>query len=371
LGRQVLGILVSYYSFLDSRKTSVDKSVDAARTSARATTKLLACLALLLGASAYASSTFTNPLLPSGPDPWVLYDNGFYYYTNTTGNNITLWRTRDITNLRNADKKVIWIPPPHRAYSYQLWAPELHKVKNKWYVYFTADAGTNPSHRLWVLKDGSTDPLSGTWKFAGSVKGVGDHWAIDPTIFEHRGRDYIVWSGWPNGTRTLQGLYIAQLKSPTKIKGKPVLISEPQYQWERFGDVNEGPEVLKHDSKLFLVYSASGCWTDHYALGMLVASEGSNLLDPDSWHKIERPVLSTSAAARAFGTGHNTFFKSPDGTQDWILYHANPAANEGCGNDRSPRAQPFIWGPDGWPVFGDPVPIDQPLPKPAGTPDPG
>lgn len=319
---------------------------------------------------AYASSTFTNPLLPSGPDPWVVYDNGFYYYMNTMGKNITLWKTRDITDLQHAEKRVIWTPPPQKAYSYQLWAPELHKLNGKWYLYFTADAGTNPTHRLWVLESRSPDPLNGRWQFEGPVKGIGDHWAIDPTVFENHGREYIIWSGWPNGTHTLQGLYIAELKNPTRIEGRPVLISQPQYDWEHYGDVNEGPEMLKHDSKLFLVYSANGCWTDKYALGILVASSDSNLLDPASWHKVDHPVLSSLPTAHAFGPGHNTFFRSPDGKEDWILYHANPDAHDGCGNLRSPRAQPFRWGADGLPDFGSPVPLNQPLPKPSGTPDP-
>ncbi len=327
-------------------------------------------LATALLACAYASSTFTNPLLSSGPDPWVIYDNGFYYYTDTTAKNITLWRTADITDLKQAEKKVIWTPPPGRPYSHDLWAPELHKVNGHWYIYFAADAGQNATHRLWVLKDLSPDPFGGEWKLLGPVQGLQQHWAIDPTVFEESGRKYIVWSGWPGNTDGTQDLYIAQLKAPAKVKGKRVLISSPQYDWERFGNVNEGPEILKHGSKIFLIYSASGCWTDHYALGMLVASADSNLLDPASWTKIDHPVFTGSTAAHAFGTGHNTFFKSPDGTQDWILYHANPEPNEGCGRFRSPRAQPFTWDANGMPDFGSPVPLGQPLPKPSGTKDP-
>jgi GH43 family beta-xylosidase len=133
-------------------------------------------------------------------------------------------------------------------------------------------------------------------------------------------------------------------------------------------DVNEGPEILEHGDKVFLIFSASGCWTNYYELGMLTASKSSDLLDPASWKKSDQPVFWQSPEAEAFGTGHNTFFKSPDGKQDWILYHANPAANEGCDGKRSPRAQPFTWNADGTPNFGRPIPLDQPIPKPSGTP---
>jgi GH43 family beta-xylosidase len=222
------------------------------------------------------------------------------------------------------------------------------------------------------LKDQSADPFSDDWKFAGAMKGMPHRWAIDPTIFKNDGRDYIVWSGWPGDKDGVQDLYLAEMKNATKTKGRAVLISTPTYEWERFGNpkVNEGPEILKHDSKLFLIYSGSWCGTDQYTLGALVASADSNLLDPSSWKKIDHPFLASSPEAQAFGTGHNTFFKSPDGTQDWILYHANPAPNEGCGPYRSPRAQPFSWGSDGLPIFGPPVPVGKKLPKPSGTPDP-
>lgn len=331
---------------------------------------LVLWLSVLGALGAHASSTFTNPLLDSGADPWVTYDNGFYYYTNTTGSNVTLWKTRDITDLRHAEKKVIWTPKLDRDYSQQVWAPELHKLNATWYVYFTADDGGDANHRLYVLRDLSPDPFSDDWKLAGTVKGLQSNWSIDPTVFEEHDHEYIVWSGWPGDAPGVQDLYIAELKTPTKVKGKRVLISQPKYDWERFGLVNEGPEILKHDSKLFLIYSASGCWTDHYALGMLVASADSDPLNPNSWTKIDHPVLSSSPEAHAFGTGHNTFFKSPDGTQDWILYHANPGPNEGCGGQRSPRAQPFSWTADGFPDFGAPVPVDQPIEKPSGTSEP-
>jgi len=101
---------------------------------------------------------------------------------------------------------------------------------------------------------------------------------------------------------------------------------------------------------------------------MLETSVGANLLNPKSWHKAPRPVFSSLPAAHAYGAGHNSFFKSPDGREDWILYHANPEPHQGCDGHRSPRAQPFTWNSDGTPNFGVPVSIDTPIPKPSGTP---
>ena len=323
-----------------------------------------------------SSQTFTNPLLPSGADPWVIYRDGYYYYMNTTGNDLTIWKTRNIADLKNADKKVVWTPPPTGPDSHEIWAPELHFLSGKWYIYFAADAGKNETHRLFVLENSSPDPLTGDWVFKGKLADSSDKWAIDPTVFEEHGKAYVVWSGWEGDENGTQSIFIAQLKNPWTIKGKRAKLSSSQYPWEKVGDlpdgnpphvdVNEGPEILEHDDKVFLIYSASGCWTDYYELGMLTASAKSNPLNPASWKKAPRPVFWESPDARAYGTGHNAFFKSPDGKQDWILYHANSAPHQGCGTFRSPRAQPFGWNPDGTPNFGRPLPLDTPIPRPSG-----
>ena len=335
--------------------------------------------------------TLTNPLLPSGADPWVISRDGFYYYMNTTGRNLTLWKTQHIGDLKTAEKRVIWTPPVSGPDSHDIWAPELHFLRGKWYVYFAADAGKNRSHRLWVLQNSSPDPLQGNWVLKGELHAPSDKWAIDGSVFENRGKLYLVWSGWAGDANGTQSIYLAQLKNPWTVEGKRVMISTPEHPWEEVGDlpdhrksretnpgadsddpphvnVNEGPEILQHGDKVFLVYSASGCWTNFYELGMAVASASSNLLDPSSWKKSPLPVFWESPEAHAYGTGHNGFFKSPDGKQDWIIYHANSEPNQGCGAQRSPRAQPFTWTPGGTPDFGRPVPVGEPIPAPSGEP---
>jgi GH43 family beta-xylosidase len=318
-------------------------------------------------------STFRNPLLRNGPDPWVIYRSGFYYQMNSTGRNLVIRKSSDITDLRHAATKVVWWSPATGPFSHEIWAPELHFLQNKWYIYFAADAGTNKTHRIWAIENASPDPLLGDWVFKGQLADQSNRWAIDPTVFEEAGQLYAVWSGWKGNRNGQQNLYIAALANPWTVTGKRVKLSSPHFRWEKFGSerdpyvaVNEAPEILKHGGKIFLIYSASGCWTDHYALGMLTAQESSDLLNPKSWTKSREPVFSGSPAAHAYGPGHNGFFPSPDGTQNWIIYHANPEPNQGCDNYRSPRIQPFTWKADGSPQFGVPVPLGEPLPKPSG-----
>src|SRR5437763_15236269 len=124
---------------------------------------------------------------------------------------------------------------------------------------------------------------------SGKVSDRSDKWAIDPTVLSNNGQLYLLWSGWPGDVNGIQNLYIARLKKPWKIQGKRVKISSPELPWECYtyaprnaADVfiNEGPEILKHDNTIFLIYSASGCWTDHYALGELSASVNADLMYP-------------------------------------------------------------------------------------------
>lgn len=165
------------------------------------------------------------------------------------------------------------------------------------------------------------------------------------------------------------------MKNPYTVDGARVMISSPDRAWEKFGAqpnnkqvlVNEGPEILMHGDKIFLVYSGNGCWTDHYLLGMCVASVNDDLMNAASWKKVDKPQFQTSERNNVWAPGHNSFFKSPDGTEDWILYHANPAPHCGCGGQRTPRMQKFTWNEDGTPNFGEPVAPGVSQPLPAGT----
>jgi GH43 family beta-xylosidase len=204
----------------------------------------------------------------------------------------------------------------------------------------------------------------------GKVAAATDKWAIDASTFDHNGKSYIVWSGWPADANGEQDIYIALLSNPWTIAGDRVLLSTPTMDWEKRGAppaINEGPEALHGPGgQLFLTYSASGCWTDDYCLGLLTLKAGGDPLNPGDWTKQQNPVFVKNAANGAYGPGHNGFFKSKDGTQDWIIYHANTVSGQGCGNSRNPRMQSFTWNSDGSPNFGTPAPVGVRLKKPAG-----
>jgi GH43 family beta-xylosidase len=248
--------------------------------------------------------------------------------------------------------------------SANIWAPELHFIKGKWYIYFAAARTTETKeglfdHRIYVLENSEKDPFKGVWEEKGRMQNVYDTFSLDATSFEHNGDNYLV---WPQKDKQIYGnsnLYIAKLKNPWTILGEQVMISKPEYDWETIGFwVNEGPAVIKRNGKIFISYSASA--TDYnYCMGLLSADDTSNLLDPLSWVKSEKPVFKTSVENSQYGPGHNSFTVSEDGTKDIIMYHArNYKEIQGdplYDPNRHTRVQEFGWNEDGTPNFGIPV----------------
>lgn len=322
------------------------------------------------------AQTFRNPLLPSGADPFSYWKDGYYYYTHTLVDRISLWKTKTLSGLTGAKEVTVFRPPSIASYAKDIWAPEIHTIDNKWYIYFSAADNKGRNNRIYVLENKRKDPTRGKWKMKGKIAASSDYWAIDGNVFEYQGKQYMIWSGWENEKSRHQNIYIATMKNPWTISGDRVCISKPELEWERIGKrneptdtatvfVNEGPQSLIRNEQLFVVYSASGCWTDNYVLGMLRLKGSMNPMDASAWEKTPQPVFSGSAEAGIFSPGHNSFFKSPDGRQDWILYHANDRPGMGCAQYRSPRAQRFRWKADGSPDFGKPVPLKNPLMVPS------
>ena len=310
--------------------------------------------------------TFTNPLLPSGADPWVVYKDGYFYYTNTLGNKINLWKTTNLQNLKEVKPVMVWTPPTTGPNSKAIWAPELHFLDGKWYLYYTATDVNNDgddSRYVFVLENSLRDPLDGNWIDKGKINT--HHSGLDGSVFEHMGKRYFIYSAYV-GPQSV--LVIALMKNPWTLDDQQVQIAKPDKPWEKFGgrQILEGPQFLtKNEGKVFIIYSASACWADEYALGMLSADAKSDLLKPSSWSKSEDPVFRQSPENSVYAPGHNSFFKSPDGKEYWILYHANSGKGQGCDHRRSPRMQQFHWKENGYPDFGIPMKtnIKQPVPS--------
>ncbi|HYD85436.1 MAG TPA: family 43 glycosylhydrolase, partial [Opitutus sp.] len=310
-----------------------------------------------------------NPLIHQRADPWIhKHTDGFYYFTATVPeyDRLELRRSPTIAGLASAETKTIWHKHPTGIMGAHIWAPELHHIDGKWFIYFAAgEAEKIWNIRIYVLENTSANPLEGEWIERGQLKTNWESFSLDATTFEHRGARYLVWAQRDPAVKNNTDLYIAKMDTPTSITGRQVLLSRPEYDWEKIRyAVNEGPAVLHRHGRLWLTYSAAGTGAE-YCLGLLSADENADLLDPKSWTKSPTPVFTSSETNRIYGPGHNSFTVSEDGATDLLVYHArnyreivgNPLADP----NRHTRVQPFAWRADGTPDFGEPAP--EPLPK--------
>ncbi|WP_231114538.1 family 43 glycosylhydrolase [Lentzea aerocolonigenes] len=329
----------------------------------RSITALLAAVVLAVTTAApAAAATFTNPIKRNGPDPWMQYHNGYYYLATTTWNStITMRKSRTLAGLASAADTVVFNLSGRPNGCCNMWAPEFHLINGRWYLYYVAGRNVpdyNPTQRLHVLESAGTDPM-GPYTFKADL---GSTWELDPSILRHNGKLYLMGSAI-DGT---QSLTITPLSNPYTISGPRRTISLPTLAWERqTGAVNEGAEALYHNGRVMIVYSASACWGPDYKLGLLTLT-GSDPLNRAHWTKSPNPVFQRNDGNGVFAPGHNGFFKSPDGTEDWIVYHANSSASGGCDMNRSARAQKFGWNADGTPNFGTPVRLGTQLAAPSG-----
>jgi GH43 family beta-xylosidase len=326
------------------------------------------------GGNGPPACTFFNPVV-EGADPWVWQQGANYFLVESRDNGIWVYRTTDLTKPKLNGVKV-WSAPSSGWNRTHIWAPELHRIDGKWYIYYAGGSAGPPfiHQRSGVLESPGDDPqaqfVDKGMLYTGDdvTGGTNPIWAIDLTTDIINGQRYAVWSGWEADAitdRTPQHLYIATMANPWTISGNRVKISSPVESWEIGTELNlqEGPEFLVHGEHRFIIYSTRESWLPDYKLGQLkLASPTADPMLPESWTK-SGPVFVRTPSV--FGVGHNSFTKSPDGTEDWILYHSKVDASPGW--NRVIRMQKFTWNADGSPNFGTPLAPGVSVPKPSGT----
>jgi GH43 family beta-xylosidase len=318
-----------------------------------------------------AECTFVNPLA-AGADPWVVRDGGAYYMVQSRDGGIFVSKSATLTGVAGGGTRV-WTPPATGWNASNVWAPELHRIGDRWYIYYAAGQSGPPfiHQRSGVLESVGPDPL-GAYVDRGMLYtgddqagGAPSRWAIDLTTAVVNGQRIALWSGWERDAatdRTPQHLYAAPMSNPYTISGSRVRISSPVEPWERGTelDLQEGPQVLQRAGQTFVIYSTRESWLPDYRLGELRLT-GAEPLRAASWTK-RGPVFASGDGV--YGVGHASFTTSPDGTEDWIVYHAKTSTTPGW--DRVIRMQKFTWSADGSPDFSTPVPSGRKIARPSG-----
>jgi GH43 family beta-xylosidase len=303
-----------------------------------------------------------NPLIRQRADPLILrHDDGLYYFTASVPeyDRVILRRASTLAGLATAPEVVVWRRPASGRMAGYIWAPELHRIDGRWYIYVAAGDGDQKFRiRTYVLICDSDDVLAGTWSMLGQLQTPWDTFTLDSTSFVHRGTRYLCWAQTEPGIATNSNLYLAPLATPTTLGAKPTRLTIPSLPWEIQGyKVAEGPALLPRNSRLFLTYSASA--TDaRYCMGMLTARDDADIMDPAAWVKSPTPVMTTSPEQNVFGPGHNSFTVDDRG-RDMLVYHARDYAkidgNPLFDPNRHTRVQPIRYDAEGVPLFMPPL----------------
>lgn len=306
---------------------------------------------------------YNKPWILQRADPYVYrHTDGTYYFTASVPayDGIVLRKSNTLAGLAEAPEVEVWHKHESGIMSCHIWAPELHYINGVWYLYYAGgDKDDIWAIRPYVLECVDEDPMTGTWVEKGKMGRAAEDdfsfeaFSLDGTVFENKGKWYYVWAEKVGVGKQISNLYIGELETPYKLKTVQVLLTTPDYDWERVGFwVNEGPAVIKRDGKLFLTYSASETGIA-YCIGMLTASAEDDLLDPLSWKKERYPVLQSDPVVGIYGPGHNSFTIDEDGN-DVMIYHAR-TETEIVGDplynpNRHAMLMPVEWE-EGRPVF--------------------
>lgn len=307
---------------------------------------------------------YNEPWILQRADPYVYkHTDGTYYFTASVPeyDRIVLRKSDTLAGLADAEETEIWHKHEEGPMSVHIWAPELHYLDGAWYIYYAGGDKDNIWEiRPYVLQCKDEDPITGTWTELGKIQRADkdefsfEAFSLDGTVFENKGERYYVWAEKVGVGRQISNLYIAKMQTPWKLATVQVMLTTPDYDWERVGYwVNEGPSIIKHGGRIFLTYSASETGKP-YCMGMLSASQDSDLLDPKSWTKERYPVLESDEKAGIYGPGHNSFTVDEEG-RDICVYHArneetivgDPLYNP----NRHARLMPVVWDGEGRPTF--------------------
>jgi len=303
------------------------------------------------------SIQYNNPIVEQRADPWVFKtDDGIYYFIASVPeyDRIILRKAQAINGLADADEKVVWTKHETGVMGHHIWAPELHRIDNKWYIYFAAGEAENSWNiRMWVLSNEAEDPMEGTWKEEGQIKTQRESFSLDATTFEHDGRRYLIWAQNVRGGAHGTGLVLSEMKDPVTLTGPELVITEPEFNWEcQKYNVNEGPAVIKRNGKIFVSYSASAT-NDKYCIGLLWIDEDADLMDLSNWHKSPAPVFHSNEDFNRYGPGHNSFTTAEDGKTVVMIYHARDykeiQGDELSDPNRATRARVVQWTESGFP----------------------
>ncbi len=280
------------------------------------------------------TTNFTNPLFAGDfPDPSILRDGDDYYMVHSSFlyyPGLLIWHSVDLMN---------WEPVTNALHKFvgSVWAPDLVKYDNKYYIYFPA---SNTNYVIWA------DKIEGPWSEPVEL----DITMIDPGhVTDDKGNRYLYFSS---------GAYVPLSKDGLSLAGEPVHAYdgwEIPRDWTIECFCMEGPKLFKRGDYYYLTVAEGG--TAGPATGhMVISARSKSPLGP--WENSPyNPILrAQSNQDKWWSVGHGTVFDDKDGNW-YLLFHGyeNGFYNRG----RQTMLVPIEWSEDDWYKLPDDVDIAQ------------
>jgi GH43 family beta-xylosidase len=298
---------------------------------------------------------FSNPVIGRDcPDPGVARDGARYVMACTSGGASAAFPLRTSTDLvRWSDAGHVFPSGTRPAWaSGDFWAPELHRVGDRWLVYYSARNAADGSLALGAAT--ADDPLGPYTDLGRPLLHDPNPGVIDAHYFEAPdGSRYLTWKVDGNAVGRPTPIYIQPVAADgTTLTGSRTEILRNDRAWE--GGLVEGQWMVHRDGTYYLFYSGNGYATTRYAAGV---ARASSPLGP--FTKLADPILTSNHAFA--GPGHGSVLLGPRG--DWVhVYHAWVAGRVGSDPGRLVLVDRVDWH-DGWPAMASsPSPRSQPLP---------
>jgi len=249
---------------------------------------------MVFGGGLQAAVSYTNPIIPEiGPaDPTVIYYEGLYYLY-PTGDNTSyhVYISHDLVHWRKGPK--VFEPG-----GINVWAPDVfyHPDDGKFYLYYTQD-----------FKIGVAVAEHPEGPFVN--QGILLNGFIDAHLFkDDNGSFYLYFTD-------IGHIYVQPMSSPTQLAGTRQVILYPSQSWEmQWGQVTEGPWMIKHNGVYYLLYSGSGADSPYYAVGYATASSPMGPFTKYAGNPI------VAGGNGVYGPGHGAVIRDARGNL-WHLYH--------------------------------------------------
>ena len=268
-------------------------------------------------------------------DPFILNDGEKYYmYATSAKDGFLYYESDDLKSWKNC------------GYCYKgsssliesdYWAPEVYKIRGKYYMLFTARWQKCHSLRLWLtVSDSPCGPFKNV--YARPLFDFG-YAVIDGNLFfDDDGQTYLYYSrdcseNIINGVHTSE-LYSVKFNDETlETDGEPVKLTTPDVPWETALNEkwrwNEAPAVIKHDGVYYLNYSVNCFDSREYSVCLATSSSPIK----DFVKRTDNPILKYREGEFS-GPGHNCFFTDKNGELE-TAFHIHTFYEKPSGNRRA------------------------------------